>query len=90
MDVVHRIIRGPFEANGMIDEGEPRTIIEKIVIAGDLPATQQKSVKVRNTLGDEFAQELESRRRRGLPFFHHKPPEVLDVCQIPVATRIED
>jgi len=89
MDVVHRVIRGPFEANGMIAGGEPRTIIEKIVIASDLPANEQKKVQVKNTSGGEFRQELDSRRHRGPPFFHHKPPEVLDVCQVPVPGRID-
>jgi peptidylprolyl isomerase len=89
MDVVHRVIRGPFEANGMIAEGEPRTIIEKIVIAGDLPADEQKKIEVRNTSGAEFRRELDSRKHRGPPFFHHKPPALLDVCQVPVPGRVD-
>jgi peptidylprolyl isomerase len=88
MDVVHRVIRGPSEANGMIAEGEPRTTIEKIVLAQDGPAAERKSVQVADTSSAEFRKVLQSRKKRGPPFFHHKPPEVLDVCQIPVATRI--
>ena len=88
MDVVHRVIRGPSEANGMIAEGEPRTNIEKIVLAEDMPAAERKSVQVTDTSSAEFGKVLQSRKKRGPPFFHHKPPEVLDVCQVPVATRI--
>jgi peptidylprolyl isomerase len=88
MDVVHRVIRGPSEANGMIAEGEPRTTIEKIVLAQDGPAAERRSVQVADTSSAEFRKVLQSRKKRGPPFFHHKPPEVLDVCQIPVATRI--
>jgi peptidylprolyl isomerase len=87
MAVVHRVIRGPSEANGMIAEGEPRTAIEKIVLAEDMPVAERKSVQVADTSGAEFRKVLQSRKERGPPFFHHKPPEVLDVCQIPIATR---
>lgn len=88
MEVVHRIIRGPFETNGMIEAGAARTTIESIVIAGDLPAAEQKNVRVADTRSEHFRRELGSRRNRGLPFFHHKPPEVLDVCQVPVPSRV--
>ncbi|MEX2123759.1 MAG: peptidylprolyl isomerase [Woeseia sp.] len=88
MDVAHRTIRGPAEANGMIAEGAPRTTIEKIVLAGDLPAGERKVVQVSDTMSDEFADVLQTRKKRGPPFFHHEPPEVLDVCQVPVATRL--
>lgn len=88
MDVVHGVIRGPVETNGMIAAGDPRTPIERIALADDLPADERKVVQVSETMSDEFAEVLRSRRKRGLPFFHHKPPEVLDVCQIPVATRL--
>jgi peptidylprolyl isomerase len=90
MDVVQGIIRGPTEANGMIEEAAPRTRIEKIVLASDLPAGERKKVRVADTMSDAFAEALRSRKKRGLPFFHHTPPEVLDVCQVPVATRIEE
>ena len=88
MDVVHGVIRGPVETNGMIAAGDPRTPIEKITLADDLPADDHKVVQVSDTTSDEFAEVLRSRKKRGLPFFHHKPPEVLDICQIPVATRL--
>ena len=31
---------------------------------------------------------LEQRRDRRAKFFHRKPPEVLDVCQVPMAGRV--
>jgi peptidylprolyl isomerase len=88
MNVVHGVIRGPAEANGMIDAGAPRTAIEKIVLAGDVPANEREEVLVSDTMSAEFAEVLQSRKKRGPPFFHHKPPEVLDVCQVPIATRL--
>jgi peptidylprolyl isomerase len=87
MEVVQRILRGPTEANGMIPEGAPRTEIVDATLAESLPPAELGVVEVEDTNSAAFAAVLESRRVRGLPFFHHKPPEVLDVCQVPVATR---
>jgi peptidylprolyl isomerase len=87
MEVVQRIIRGSVEANGMIPEGAPRTEIVRATLGSDLPPAERSSLQVADTNGSEFATVLQSRLIRGKPFFHHKPPEVLDVCQVPVATR---
>jgi hypothetical protein len=32
---------------------------------------------------------LKDRRNRKNKFFHHQPPKVLDVCQVPVPVRLE-
>jgi peptidylprolyl isomerase len=87
MDVVQRIIRGEQEANGMIPEEEPQTEILHAALGSDLTPAERAAVQVQDTNGPEFQAVLQSRRVRGLPFFHHAPPEVLDVCQVPVATR---
>lgn len=87
MDVVQRITRGEPEANGMISEDAPQTEILRAAIGSDLPPEERAALQVQDTNGAEFQAVLRSRRVRGLPFFHHKPPEVLDVCQVPVATR---
>jgi hypothetical protein len=36
-----------------------------------------------------FRDMMEERRDRGQEFFVNRPPKVLDVCQVPVATRVE-
>lgn len=87
MEVVQRIIRGEPQANGMIPEDAPQTEILRAALGSDLPAAERAALQVQDTNGAEFQAVLQSRRVRGLPFFHHKPPEVLDVCQVPVATR---
>lgn len=87
MDVVQRIVRGEVAANGMIPEGAPQTEILRAALGSDLPAAERAALQVQDTNGPGFHDVLQSRRVRGLPFFHHKPPEVLDVCQVPVATR---
>ncbi len=87
MDIVQRIIRGEPAANGMIPAGAPQTEILRAALGSDLPAAERAPLQVQDTNGAGFRAVLQSRRVRGLPFFHHKPPEVLDVCQVPVATR---
>lgn len=86
MEIVQRILRGSPEANGMIPEGAPRTEIVDAALGESLPPAFGL-VEVENTNAEAFAGMLEVRRVRGKPFFHHKPPEVLDVCQVPVAAR---
>ena len=87
MELVQRIIRGKPEENGMIPDGAPQTGILQASLGSALPPADRTNLQVQDTNGSEFQAVLQSRRVRGLPFFHHKPPEVLDVCQVPVATR---
>jgi peptidylprolyl isomerase len=87
MEIVQRIIRGKPEENGMIPDGEPQTEILRASLGSTRPPAERAGWQVQDTNGGEFQAVLQSRRVRGLPFFHHKPPEVLDVCQVPVASR---
>lgn len=87
MEIVQRIIRGEPEANGMIPEAAPQTKMLEATLGSDVPPAERAALQITDTNGSEFEAVLQSRRVRGKPFFHHKPPEVLDVCQVPVATR---
>ncbi|MGH8196346.1 MAG: peptidylprolyl isomerase [Woeseiaceae bacterium] len=87
MNIVQRIVRGTAEANGMIPEGEPQTEIRSAMLGSDMPAAARTTLQIADTNGSDFQQVLESRKHRGKPFFHHTPPAVLDVCQVPVGTR---
>lgn len=87
MEIVQRIRRGPPEANGMIPEGAPRTEIVSAALGEELPPDEGGMVEVEDTNSAAFRSVLQSRRVRGKPFFHHKPPEVLDVCQVPISAR---
>jgi peptidylprolyl isomerase len=84
---VQRIRRGPSDANGIIEASNQRTNMTSVRVAADLPVEQRTPLQVIDTGGEAFQQTLISRRDRSNPFFHHKPPMVLDVCQVPVATR---
>ena len=55
----------------------------------DLDAEDRRDYYVMETTGPEFRQYLQARRNRDDRFFHHRPPRVLDVCQVPIATRVE-
>jgi peptidylprolyl isomerase len=88
MNIVQRIIRGPVEANGMIEPGAPQTEIVSARLAADVPQAERTTLQVADTGSSGFQDVLDGRRHRGKPFFHHTPPAVLDVCQVPVGTRI--
>jgi peptidylprolyl isomerase len=50
---------------------------------------EQLEIYVMDTGSPGFSNYMSARRNRTHEFFHHKPPKVLDVCQVPVASRIE-
>jgi peptidylprolyl isomerase len=89
MEVVQRIHRGKTEDNGIIEGDEDRSRIKSMVLGTDIPPAERKEVYVMDTNSPGFKTYLEARRIRTDDFFHHKPPSVLDVCQVPVASRIE-
>jgi peptidylprolyl isomerase len=89
MDAAQRIRRGPVERNGVIDGETDRSRIRKMTLGSDLPDNEKVEVFVMDTASAGFAEYLEARRNRTDAFFHHKPPRVLDVCQVPIGVRME-
>jgi hypothetical protein len=47
------------------------------------------NVLVADTNSAGFKKLLKERRNRKQKFFHHKPPKVLDICQVPIPVRSE-
>ena len=88
MDVVQRIKRGPALDNGIIEEDLERSWIKGTRLASSLKTGERMNVYVANTNSKEFKDRLKERRNRKDKFFHHKPPKVLDVCQVPVPARL--
>lgn len=88
MAVVQQIERGPENNNGIFRDETKITRIRTMRLATDLPEDQRLSTYVVDTHTPEFEDLLDSRRDRKHAFFHRRPPEVLDVCQVPVAARI--
>ena len=89
MDVVQRIKRGPTLDNGIIEADLDRTWIKRVRLASSLPEEERLDIYLADTNSKGFMKMLDQRRDRRHAFFHNKPPEVLDVCQVPVLARLE-
>lgn len=89
MDVVQRIKRGPTLENGMIEDDLDRTRIKRLRLASTVDENERLNIYIADTNSRGFKQSLKERRTRSDKFFHHKPPKVLDICQVPVPARLE-
>lgn len=89
MDVVQKIKRGPALDNGIIEKDLDRTWIKRLRLANSIDAEQRLDIYVADTNSSGFKKMLKDRRNRSQKFFHHKPPKVLDVCQVPIPARME-
>ena len=89
MDVVQRIKRGPTLKNGLIEEDLDRSWIKRMRLASSIESDQRLDIYVTDTNSDGFKKMLKERRNRSQKFFHHKPPKVLDICQVPIPARLE-
>jgi peptidylprolyl isomerase len=88
MDVVQQIHRGPAGNNGVFQDDTASTRIRSIKLLSEFPEEEQLKVFVMDTNSEAFEELLADRRIRKHKFFHHRPPPVLDVCQVPVGSRI--
>ena len=89
MDVVQRIKRGPALDNGIIEGDLDRTWIKRMRLAANIDSEQRPDIYVADTNSDGFKKMIKERRNRKQKFFHHKPPKVLDICQISIPARQE-
>lgn len=87
MDIVHQIKRGKANNNGMFNDSRA-TVIKNISVARDLPKSKQFNIMIEKTDTIAFKKKLLERRLRSDPFFYEKPPQVLDICQIPIETIV--
>lgn len=88
MDVVQQIKRGPQNNNGIFRDETAITRIRSMRVAADIEEGERLSAYVVDTNSAGFAELLESRRDRKHEFFHRRPPAVLDVCQVPLQSRL--
>jgi len=89
MDVVQNIKRGPALKNGIIEKDLDRTWIKRMRLASSLEVYQRLDIYMADTNSNGFKRGLKDRRNRKDKWFYHKPPKVLDVCQVPVPVRLE-
>jgi peptidylprolyl isomerase len=88
MDAVQRIRRGRAGDNGIIRDDLASSRIRSMTLAADIPESERLSAYVMDTASEGFEDLLDDRRKRKQKFFHHRPPAVLDVCQVPMAGRL--
>ena len=88
MDVVQKIKRGLATENGIIQDETTSSRIRGMHLASEIPENERLSAFVMDTNSKGFEKTLKNRRNRKQAFFHNKPPEVLDVCQVPMVGRI--
>ena len=75
------------EGEFAVDSRDHTKIID-IQLMSELPKAQQLIIEVEDTGSEGFAKRLVKTRHRDNDFFYHKPPPVLDVCQIVVRSRL--
>jgi peptidylprolyl isomerase len=88
MDVVQRIRRGPKDRDGLISSDTAKSRIRSMILYSDVPEEDRMFLYVADTSDKSFKSMLKTRKNRNQPFFHAKPPRVLDACQVPVPSRI--
>jgi peptidylprolyl isomerase len=88
MDIVQQIKRGPEDNNGIFRDETQITRIRRMRLASEVPENERLNALVVDTNSRGFEDLLESRRDRRQAFFHQHPPEVLDVCQVPLPARV--
>jgi peptidylprolyl isomerase len=64
------------------------TAITQMILMADVPLNERIVIEVENTESTRFAQRLTKRRARESEFFYKTPPPVLDVCQVPIKSRL--
>lgn len=88
MDVVQQIRRGPADNNGVFQDDTSSTRIRSMKLLSELPENERRKIFVMDTSSQAFEDLLDDRRTRKQKFFHHRPPQVLDVCQVPIGVRV--
>ena len=64
------------------------TPIVSMKLMTNVPVKDRIIIEVENTESTDFAERLVKRRARKNAFFYKKPPPVLDVCQVPIRSRL--
>ena len=88
MDIVQQIKRGPEGSNGIFQDETASTRIRSMKLLSEYPEEERLRVLVMDTNSKAFEDVLDDRRTRKQKFFHHQPPAVLDVCQVPIGSHV--
>jgi peptidylprolyl isomerase len=88
MDVVQSIRRGAPANDGIVLDETAAGRIRRMKLGSEMPDDERSAAYVMDTDSKGFVELLQARRERTQRFFHNRPPEVLDVCQVPMAGRV--
>ena len=88
MGAVQQIQRGPSDNNGIFRDETRITRMRSVRLATDIPEESRLKAYVPDTNSVGFEDMLDARRDRRQAFFHHHPPEVIDICQVPLGARV--
>ncbi len=69
-------------------DSRDHTPIVSLKLMADIPLKERIIIEIENTDSAAFAERLIKRRARENEFFYEKPPSVLDVCQVPIRSRL--
>lgn len=69
-------------------DSRDHTPIVSMKLMADVPKKDRIIIEVEHTESTDFAERLVKRRARASEFFYKKPPPVLDVCQVPIRSRL--
>lgn len=89
MDTVQRVRRGATEDNGIVENELARSRIGRMRLYDQLEEEERRDFYVMDTNSSGFRTLMNQRKNRDQDFFVNRPPRVLDICQIPVLTRVE-
>ena len=77
-----------------VTEGDKRVLPEQhtpiisMQLMSEVPEADRMIIEVEDTNTSAFKERVEKRRKRDSAFFYKKPPPVLDVCQVPIRSRV--
>ena len=88
MEYVQMVRRGDREIeSGVIQALASGDRIFTVTLASDMPEDSRPVVEVMKTDSNSFANAKRSKRVRRDPFFYNTPPEVVDICDMPVPAK---
>jgi peptidylprolyl isomerase len=88
LEVIQKIQRGDSNDNGVIQDETRSSRIRQVRLASDIARDERLSAYVIDTNSKGFKSLLKGRRNRNQKFFHHRPPRVLDICQVPLGSLV--
>ncbi|MFC3093801.1 peptidylprolyl isomerase [Alteromonas sediminis] len=88
MEHVHAIQRTQVIEGDTPVEPDEHIRIVSMRMMSDIPEDERIHLEIEDTETAAYQQFLTERRHRTAPFFFKPPPPVLDICQVPVKTRI--